>query len=176
MIISKIQGGLGNQMFQYAYGRSLSYINNDEFYLDINFYNNQFSNTKRIFLLDRLPNTYIYTNFSSSYKIPCKIHDDFNYRNIEYSNRFNYYLDGYWQSEKYFKIIENIIRNDFSPSNEIVQRLKNTPLIDTNTISLHVRRTDYVSSNGYHPVQPIEYYKNAIDIIGDYDNIFVFSA
>jgi hypothetical protein len=42
-------------------------------------------------------------------------------------------------------------------------------------VSLHVRRTDYVTSNGYHPVQSIEYYKNAIDIIGDYDYIFVFS-
>ena len=46
MIISKIQGGLGNQMFQYAYGRSLSYKYNLNFYLDLSFYKNQYSETK----------------------------------------------------------------------------------------------------------------------------------
>ena len=40
---------------------------------------------------------------------------------------------------------------------------------------MHIRRTDYVTSNGYHPVQSIEYYKNALDIIGGYESLYVFS-
>ena len=56
-----------------------------------------------------------------------------------------------------------------------MKKLKKKYPIDENNISIHIRRTDYVTSNGYHPVQSIEYYKQAIEIIGDYDNIFVFS-
>ena len=41
MVISKIMGGLGNQMFQYAYARNLSILNDVDFYLDTSFYNNQ---------------------------------------------------------------------------------------------------------------------------------------
>ena len=40
---------------------------------------------------------------------------------------------------------------------------------------MHIRRTDYVTSNGYHPVQSLDYYQNAIDLIGDYDNLYIFS-
>ena len=54
-------------------------------------------------------------------------------------------------------------------------KLKNTPFIDNNTTSVHIRRTDYINSNGYHPVQTLDYDKNAIDEIGDYDYLFVFS-
>ena len=174
MIISKIQGGLGNQMFQYAYGRSLSYKYNLNFYLDLSFYKNQYSETIRSFLLDKFTNTYIYTDIK--YTNSTRIIDNFIYKNLDISTDSSYYLDGYWQSEKYFKGNEDIIRKDFEPSKEILDTLTKTPFIhNNNTISLHIRRTDYIKSNGYHPVQSIEYYKNAIDVMGDYDYIFVFS-
>ena len=44
MIITKLQGGLGNQMFQYATGRHLAHLNNTELKLDISAYNNQSKN------------------------------------------------------------------------------------------------------------------------------------
>jgi len=175
MIITKIQGGLGNQMFQYAYGRHLSYKNNTNFYLDISFYDNQqLMGVKRKFQLNEMHNTHIYTNVESlNGKLLYKINDDFRYKNLTLGDD-HYYLDGYWQSEKYFIESEDIIRSDFSAANDLMIDLKSTPLIDTNTLSLHVRRTDYVKSV-QHPVQPIEYYKKAVDAIGDYDHIFVFS-
>ena len=40
---------------------------------------------------------------------------------------------------------------------------------------MHIRRTDYITSNGYHPVQSLDYYQNAIDLIGDYDTLYIFS-
>ena len=55
MIISKIQGGLGNQMFQYAYGKHLSYKYNTEIRFDIRFYEMNLT-PKREFLLDKFPN------------------------------------------------------------------------------------------------------------------------
>ena len=175
MIISKIQGGLGNQLFQYAYAKHLSYKYNTEVRFDIRFYELDLK-PKRDFVLDRFPNTFPNTDINVSLIGPLyHIADDFNYKELPKPVGCNYYLDGYWQSEKYFKESSDLIRKDFKPSDEIVTKLSSTPLIDTNTISLHVRRTDYVTSNGYHPVQSIEYYQKAIETIGDYDYIFVFS-
>lgn len=176
MIISKIQGGVGNQMFQYAYGRHLSNKYNTKLYLDNRFYNYKGS-VDRVFTLDRFQGTEIDTGIEmiqNNYPIYSVV-DNFTYKELPPPIDCNYYLDGYWQSEKYFKESEHIIRNDFVPKSETLSKIKQTPLIDTNTISLHVRRTDYVTSNGYHPVQSIDYYKDAIDVIGDYDNLFVFS-
>lgn len=174
MIISKIQGGLGNQMFQYAYGRSLSYKNNFAFYLDKSFYSNQGSPI-RYFSLDKFKGTYCDSNIPRLSSRLNVINDDFIYKDIHVSSHNTYYLNGYWQSEKYFKESEEIIRNDFSPTERVLDKVKKTPMLDTNTISLHVRRTDYVTSNGYHPVQSIEYYQNAVEEIGDYDHLFIFS-
>ena len=175
MIISKIQGGLGNQMFQYAYGRNLSNMYNTEFRLDTRFYDYP-TTPKREFTLNKFRNITTSTDmiFSLTGQV-YKIDDDFKYKELPNPLIDNYYLDGYWQSEKYFKESSDVIREDFQPSKEVISKLIKTPFIDTNTISLHIRRTDYVTSNGYHPVQSIEYYKNAIDVIGEYDNIFVFS-
>jgi len=52
MIITKLTGGIGNQMFQYAVGRTLSYKYKTDLLLDISFYNTQSSDIKRIFSLD----------------------------------------------------------------------------------------------------------------------------
>ena len=175
MIISKIQGGLGNQMFQYAYGKHLSYKYNTEIRFDIRFYDLNLT-PKREFLLNKFPNTFPNTDINISLVGPIyPIVDDFNYRELPKPVGSNYYLDGYWQSEKFFKESEDLIREDFKPSEKILDKISNTPLVDTNTISLHVRRTDYLNSNDYHPIQSAEYYQKAIEIIGDYDYIFVFS-
>jgi hypothetical protein len=175
MIITKIQGGLGNQMFQYAYGKHLSTKYNTDLKLDIRFYDYP-ATPKREFILNKFSNTFTNTdmNFSLTGQV-YKIDDDFNYKELTNPLNDNYYLDGYWQSEKYFKESEFIISEDFKPNEETLSKLLRTPFIDSNTISLHVRRGDYLNSNGYHPVQSIEYYKNAVGQIGEYDYIFIFS-
>jgi len=85
-------------------------------------------------------------------------------------------LFGYFQSEKYFKHIENEIRKDFTFREEI----KNVSLeffeslSNTKVISLHIRRGDYVL-NPNHPVQPIEYYKNALEYFEKDLPVLIFS-
>ena len=56
MIVSKLQGGLANQIFQWACGKSLSVTHNTELYLDTSFYNNQSGCTPREFSLNKFPN------------------------------------------------------------------------------------------------------------------------
>ena len=179
MIITKLQGGLANQIFQWAYGRHLSNKYNVELYTDLNFYNQHIPGiTKRNYSLSKFPNintsAFNPSNLSNAKKFQ-KLGDNFKFNEFSYDNNYNYYLDGYWQSENYFLESSDLIRKKLSPSDEILKKLNLTPFIDKNVVSLHVRRTDYVTSNGYHPVQSIEYYKKALDIIGEYDYIFVFS-
>jgi hypothetical protein len=174
MIITKIQGGLGNQMFQYAYGKHLATKYKKKLYCDINFYQYQ---SLRNFSLQDFENIDLDTsvdNIKVNFPI-YKIDDDFNYKEIAEPNNCGYYLDGYWQSEKYFKESESVIRKQFKPNKFLFESILETPGLDTKTVSMHIRRTDYVTSNGYHPVQSLDYYQNAIDLIGDYDTLYIFS-
>lgn len=182
MIITKLQGGLANQIFQWAYAKYLSEKYSTPFYLDLSFYLNQFGVTKRNFSLNKfpnlsyniLPNTNLseWSNEKNKNKI-VKINDDFRYKELEYKEDCHYYLDGYWQSEKYFIEIENIIRESLKPTETIKSRFEEYSI--KNSISIHIRRTDYINSNGFHPLQTIDYYKKGLEIIGKYDNLLIFS-
>jgi hypothetical protein len=174
MIITKIQGGLGNQMFQYAYGKHLATKYNKKLYCDINFYEYQ---SLRNFSLQDFHDIDLDTSIDKiKVNSPIyKIDDDFKYKEIPAPNNCVYYLDGYWQSEKYFKDSESVIRKQFKPNKNLFEKILETPGLDTKTVSIHIRRTDYVTSNGYHPVQSLDYYQNAIDLIGDYDTLYIFS-
>jgi len=182
MIVSKLQGGLANQIFQWAYARSLSEKYNTPLYLDILSYQHQSGITKRNFSLDCFPNIKynimpnernisLWNNENKN--VVVKLNDNFYYKELKYNNDAHYYLNGYWQTEKYFKEHEDIIKKELSPSEEDLIRLKS--MIPPESVSLHIRRTDYVTSNGFHPVQTIEYYEKALSLIGDYKNIVVFS-
>jgi len=170
MIISKIQGGLGNQLFQWAIAKSYSIKHNCRCAFDTSFYPTQ---SFRKLQLDKFDIEFDIIQRVESPII--RIIDDFNYREIPYDINFDIYLDGFWQSEKYFIENEDIIRNELSPNEKILEKLRRTPFMDENCVSIHIRRTDYTTSQGYHPVQPIEYYESALNIIGRYDYIFVFS-
>lgn len=82
----------------------------------------------------------------------------------------NVYLDGYWQSEKYFRSIRDTILRDFTlrePLNESNLRVL-SQIKQKNSVAVHVRRGDYVTNpaaNSFHGVCPPEYYANAFQII-----------
>jgi hypothetical protein len=172
MIISKLQGGLGNQLFQWAYGKALAVKYDTNLFLDTSFYSNQIGNTPRVYELDKFPNI-IYQNPDIEPKKTIMVVDNFNYSELLYNENHNYHLNGFWQSEKYFSNISDLIREQLQPTTETLKKLKQ--YINGKSISLHVRRTDYVTSNGFHPVQTLEYYNKALEIIGNYDQLLVFS-
>jgi hypothetical protein len=173
MIISKLQGGLGNQLFQWAYAKSLSIDHNIEFFLDLSFYNLQTNVTKRSYELKKFPNInapIINTSVSNFIRLT----DDFHYRKTNFDvSRYSYFLDGYWQSENYFKKNEELIKKELSLSEEFLKKISNKDFDDS--VSLHIRRTDYLNNTKIHPVQTIQYYEEALNIIGRYQNLYVFS-
>lgn len=81
---------------------------------------------------------------------------------------------GFFQSEKYFKHIENEIRLDFSFKDEIFQPCKEMVTSIGDAISLHIRRTDYLN-NVNHKVLDLDYYIRALS---EFDNdlpVLIFS-
>lgn len=89
--------------------------------------------------------------------------------NIFKSSR-SVYLVGYWQSEKYFKNIEEILRSELTikhnqgPDNQAMSCLIN----QTESVSLHIRRGDYVSnpiSYQAHGICSLDYYRAAVETL-----------
>lgn len=197
MIIVKLMGGLGNQMFQYAAGRRLAHQHNTQLKLDISFLKNRYVGcTHRVYELKyfKIRNS-IATNIEVAkctgigpslwLKILLKfrrVADLITIHPNVYSERHfhfdpevltapdNVYLDGYWQSEKYFEEIENILRKDFSFHSPLVgKNIELSKLIKrTDSVSLHVRRGDYVADTNmmaYHGICDAEYYARCVEEI-----------
>jgi hypothetical protein len=78
-------------------------------------------------------------------------------------------LDGYFQSEKYFKHNRRQIVNIFTKyKKQIIKKLQKKLPIDKKTISIHIRRTDYIKYQHAHVVQDLDYYKSAIErLVGE---------
>lgn len=211
MIITKIQGGLGNQIFQYAIGRHLAYINNTELKID----NSSYKQDKlRRYGLDKLNITGTIATEDDLKKIgiPEMSSTDFVlrikrniFKRIESTKNLNerryikqpsfkfhpeilrlknnIYLEGSWQSEKYFKDIENIISEELTLKNKMLNDSNNFLALirKNNSVSIHIRRGDYASNpefTNYYGLCSIDYYKEAIKkISGKIENphFFLFS-
>ena len=86
-------------------------------------------------------------------------------------------LFGYYQTPKYFENISDEIKEDFTFSLEfeaIFAEVKEEYKLTDELISLHIRRGDYVN-NPNHPVQPMEYYEKALDMLPKDINVIIFS-
>ena len=84
-------------------------------------------------------------------------------------------LQGYFQTEKYFKHIEGEIREDFTFKEEILTPCKELMWQLDLPIALHVRRTDYISNSANHPPCPLSYYEKALKHFDDDREVIVFS-
>ncbi len=177
MINMTVMGGLGNQLFQWACARNLQEKYGHSVQYDLSFYNGQ---DKRRPQLSEFKNL-VFSNVEENYTLgQVSVGDSFSYANFSRydlsQTQRRYSLQGYWQSEKYFEENADVIRNNLEIDPRIEYHINdNYPFISKEkTASIHVRRTDYVTSNGYHPVQPISYYQEALSHI-EYDKLIVFS-
>lgn len=198
MIIVKLIGGLGNQLFQYSLGRSLSIKNNDLLKLDLSdftkdnprsyglgYFNilENFATEEDVNKIKKTGFLKIVDNFKPYYKrsvIKYKGYD-FDPNILKLSG--NFYLDGYWQSEKYFKDIGSIIRKEITLKEPLADKYANliNNIKNTNSISIHIRRGDYVASKKFSKVYKLldeKYYQKAVGLVAEKINdpqFFIFS-
>lgn len=186
-------GGLGNQMFQYALGRQLAYIHKTTLKLDTfdlldrhprrknHIYRNYDLSTFNIkaefatkaevkrFTVPRTNNKYIYylkNLIRRHHNIVKQRHFHFDESILSVPDWS--YLEGMWQSEKYFSNVESIIREDFSLDFALSsEAVKMADKIESSmSICLHLRRGDFVA-NPVHGTCSLRYYYRAIEYIAN---------
>lgn len=193
MIVVRLSGGLGNQMFQFATAYACARRLNTEVVVDLSLY--QKNNIHHGYELDRVFGLVLREFTQDEEKDLCGI---FSLRFLKkyFSNRilskfkpkflvlephFHYwplineianqsYLDGYWQSEKYFQSIESELRMlfQFKPLLDSYSSLLTEKMRIEESVSVHVRRGDYVSNRAnklVHDVNLHSYYQKAIDLM-----------
>lgn len=200
MIVVRLRGGLGNQMFQYAAGRRLALHLGTELKLDATAYAE--GGTRYYALKPFRTGACVATPREVDRWLGrggwrARLGAHLPWRRllrpvVEKSFRFdseiltlpdNVYLDGYWQSEGYFADISNQIRKDFT-FRDPLQGLNAgmaARIEDCTAVALHVRRGDYVTdarTNAWHGVCSVDFYRRCIARISEVcDNpvFFVFS-
>ena len=102
-------------------------------------------------------------------------HFHFDEETFENPPKNNVNLLGFFQSDKWFKHIDDEIREDFTFKPEIYDVAKNIrDSFSEKTTSIHIRRTDYVT-NGNHVSQKMDYYEEALTLVPQDANVLIFS-
>ncbi len=170
MIKIILQGGLGNQLFQYAIGYSLSKYMEQELVLDTSFYNSIINITaknkrycqlqlfdleycrfqNRIFFLYQIINKFkLYKILNNNINFICENSNCRFYQNeiIEKVNSKNNYLYGFWQNTNYFNTYIEDLRRQLVPKYNIDNQVKEIlyEIRNCNSVGVHVRRSDFIN-------------------------------
>ena len=205
VIVVRLIGGLGNQMFQYATGRAVAEHHRALLLLDISGFESY--NLRRYeldcFDIDARPaRADELTGFSHISRKQTIVNRILNKIGVfasasrlreasfAYDHRIEtltlpVYLDGYWQSEKYFAQLAPVLRREFTlkdsldkANREMMHKIERA---GARAVSLHVRRGDYVSNPHtaqHHGVCTLDYYRSAVERISRQianPHFFVFS-
>ncbi|QIP13516.1 alpha-1,2-fucosyltransferase [Spirosoma aureum] len=203
MIISRITSGLGNQLFQYAAARHLSLKNKTTLYLDLSYYDYTYdTDTPRAFKLGHfaapfhiLQDSPLIQYVSKATKVlpnrslrPFFLflkekHFHFDKHIVQARASF-ITLDGFWQSEEYFRESADVIRRELTltstPSPEFNSYQESISMASM-PVSVHIRRGDYVNHPEFSQTfgfVGVDYYQQALDqILGQVKNprFYVFS-
>lgn len=203
MIIVKLAGGLGNQLFQYALGRALAVRWSTELVLDATAFEGR-DDSRRYSLghfniragqagpreLRRVRRHRrglgrVFSAATNLWRDIAEIREQrfaFDATVLEVGD--DIYLEGYWQSEKYFRdvrplLVEEVtLRRELSRDNAGFARQIETT---ENAVSLHIRRGDYVTDpkvRSIHDVCTLDYYRRCVDAVCrriSHPHLFVFS-
>lgn len=195
MIITRLWGGLGNQMFQYAAGRALALRSGVPLKLDIydlcdrsplpNFVHRDcdlgllmapldFASLADLGKAYEKPNSLL-TRLTLRHRRERKRKNKFVENQQQFlpelvgAKRRHAYLAGHWQDERYFKDHRDVIVRDFAMRGEHVSDFEQ-PILDSQSVCLHVRRTDFVNMSVERESRTQcgeEYYRQAIDVIAE---------
>jgi hypothetical protein len=167
-------GRLGNQMFQYAALKGIARKNNCNYCVPPSnnldeWKDHQLFNPFKMTNISLLNVQYIDGNRQTIVEKGFTFDEDLFDNCPKWVN-----LQGFFQSEKYFKNVEDEIREDFEFRDEIYEPAKE--MIDSvdNPISLHIRRTDYLTNQNHNPLD-FNYYEQALKQFDNDRTVIVFS-
>lgn len=199
-IIVKFNGGLGNQMFQWAFARMLEQVTGIKTLMDMSFFEKNYARPYDLSVfrlkLNQVEDKCTKLKLDIIWRFRKQLSGKWFFGTKLYSEphfqfdpnvtkiKANTYVEGFFQSEKYFKCIENILREDFefnvSPdflNQETIEKIRLT-----NSVSLHIRRGDYVQKKRYQDTYAtcsLDYYKKGVDYIAEKcvesPTLFIFS-
>ncbi len=202
MIVAKLMGGLGNQMFQYSAARALALRNRTSVYLDLSFLQKDPGGqyTPRNFELDQLCGKFEIAGAEILEKFKTKTQNRlsklfsrksssrfYTQQGHGYNKEFeklegDIYLNGFWQSEKYFESIRDLLPVELFPSGDLLYKKRELlgEMAGCNSVAVHVRRGDYASlksAQEYHGVLGMDYYNKAIHLFeaDETTTFFIFS-
>ncbi len=192
MIIIKLKGGLGNQLFQYGFGRLISNKRNEQFKLDISSLGSAID-TKRDFTLDKFNiNAEIasteeiqkyapspFTKFLQQ-KILRQFYIGWQPQLITSQKK---YFEGYWQSYLYLDPIKDKLLQEITLLNQFTDYYQNISeqIKNTTSVAIHIRRGDFAENKkikSIHQTINLNYYHQALKIINSKVTnpiVFVFS-
>ena len=204
MKIVRIIGGLGNQLFQYALLIALKKMTNDDVKIDLSAMssynrhngfelNDIFNLTSSIATKEEVKRLGRYYTSFRQWQI---CHHLFPWWRKEFVERkfYKFYpqvltdanndtiYDGYWQYYKYFDFAREEILKEYSYKHEfskVNEDLSKQMLADNKSVSIHIRRGDYLKSKEYKGICELDYYQRAItklrEVIGENANVYIFS-
>lgn len=197
--IVKFNGGLGNQMFQWAFGVALEAKTGVKTIFDMSFFDKKYARPYELDIfglncpqVEGLWNKFKLgliwklrkhmadkTFFGTSFYAESHFHYDENLFNV----RPNTYIEGFFQSEKYFVGVKDQISSAFQfkskPDDFNLHLIEQ--ISDSNSVSLHIRRGDYVQKKRYQNLYAtcsLYYYKRGVEHISksvENPTLFVFS-
>jgi len=188
VIIVQMSGGLGNQLFQYATGKALAVRTRQPLVIDDRvFHEDKFRSfclplfVAEFTLAQNCPDAavilppsrrrwaaFLLWRWTRGRKLKYLRERSMRFDATVLDSGHHVYLHGYWQSEEYFRDVAAVIREELSlrlpPSGENAEWL--SEISAGNSVSIHVRRGDYVSdpkAGRVHGTCSLEYYRRATE-------------
>ena len=201
MIVVRVFGGFGNQLFQFAAGYSLALKYNMSLVLDNQYYKRQ---SLREYKLSNfyLPSTEMTASqaltlgatghpvirvvrklgLASLWRQRIIERESFKYQDFKLEQGHDYYIDGYWQNPRYFDLYKEELKKLFfvmvPPEFQNFWATK-TQILRNRTYAVHIRRGDFFSDDNtkvIHGILTDEYYKKHIEIVRGLDRSTQFAV
>lgn len=188
-VIARIIGGIGNQLFCYAAARSLSLRNNSELVVDdvsgfmydykyqrtyqldkFRIHGRKATSVENLTLFPRLHRLLVKTISKYLSTLSKLIYvkqrgQDYDPSLLNTKQGKDIYLDGYWQSEDYFKDFKDVIKQDLTinPPSDINNLNMAKEIQSVNAVAIHVRFFELPGEVGMNNNAPTNYYSRAIE-------------